>query len=293
VSTTLGAVGGTGVIVPNIPQSSAAVATHYDELDRFYREIWGEHVHHGLWRKGDETPQQAVEHLVHFMAQQLGLGEGDEVCDVGCGYGASAELLAKDHGVHATGVTISQAQHERAAARLGAEPRVEIHHGDWLDNHFADERFDAVYAIESTEHMDDKQRFFDEAFRTLRPGGRLGVYAWLSGPEPGQWAVRLLLEPICREGRLAGMGTAEEYRQLAQNAGFTWESYHDLSGQVAKTWRICLRRFLGKVLVDPSYLRYIFDPAMSERIFAVTVLRILAAYRLGAMQYGLLIARKP
>ena len=33
-----------------------AVASHYDELDRFYRDIWGEHVHHGLWLRGEETP---------------------------------------------------------------------------------------------------------------------------------------------------------------------------------------------------------------------------------------------
>src|SRR5205085_1479125 len=37
-----------------------AVARHYDELDHFYRNIWGEHVHHGLWRRGDESPEIAV-----------------------------------------------------------------------------------------------------------------------------------------------------------------------------------------------------------------------------------------
>ena len=38
---------------------------------------------------------------------------------------------------------------------------------------FPDARFDRAYAIESSEHMEDKQRFFTEAFRTLKPGGRL------------------------------------------------------------------------------------------------------------------------
>ena len=28
------------------------VARHYDQLDRFYRELWGEHVHHGFWATG-------------------------------------------------------------------------------------------------------------------------------------------------------------------------------------------------------------------------------------------------
>ena len=33
------------------------VAVHYDTLDQFYREIWGEHVHHGYWRTGHEIPR--------------------------------------------------------------------------------------------------------------------------------------------------------------------------------------------------------------------------------------------
>ena len=32
------------MIHPNRPQTTAAVAAHYDELDPFYREVWGEHV---------------------------------------------------------------------------------------------------------------------------------------------------------------------------------------------------------------------------------------------------------
>src|SRR5690554_3798527 len=98
------------MVVSEHAQGPEAVANHYDELDRFYREIWGEHVHHGYWREGTESPQQAVLELVHFLAEKLQLQEGDEVCDVGCGYGASAELLAQRHGVLATGVTISRRQ---------------------------------------------------------------------------------------------------------------------------------------------------------------------------------------
>ena len=281
------------MIVPKHPQYPDAVAAHYDELDRFYREVWGEHVHHGLWRTGREGPAEAVKQLVRFLAGEIRLTDGQTVCDVGCGYGASAELLARDYGAHVAGVTISQAQFEKASLRATRAPGLEFHCRDWLANTFGDAGFDAVYAIESTEHMGDKQRFFDEAFRTLRPGGRLAVYAWLSCPEPRRWQVRHLLEPICREGRLAGMGTAAEYREMAEAAGFEWLAYHDLSGNVAKTWSICIRRFLGKVLSDSSYMRYLFDRSHSERIFALTVLRILAAYRWGAMQYGLLVARKP
>jgi tocopherol O-methyltransferase len=43
------------MIVPREPQTGEDVAGHYDELDHVYREVWGEHVHHGLWRTGRES----------------------------------------------------------------------------------------------------------------------------------------------------------------------------------------------------------------------------------------------
>ena len=35
----------------------------YDELDPVYRLVWGDHVHHGLWTTGRETPAEAVEEI--------------------------------------------------------------------------------------------------------------------------------------------------------------------------------------------------------------------------------------
>ena len=41
----------------------ATVAAHYDELDRFYREVWGTHLHHGYWQNGDESTEEAILNL--------------------------------------------------------------------------------------------------------------------------------------------------------------------------------------------------------------------------------------
>ena len=56
------------MIRPSRPQTTAAVAAHYDELDPFYREVWGEHVHHGFWATGRESPTAAAEALVDLVA---------------------------------------------------------------------------------------------------------------------------------------------------------------------------------------------------------------------------------
>jgi tocopherol O-methyltransferase len=281
------------MIIPNEPQTSAAVAEHYDELDPFYREIWGDHVHHGLWRTGRETPTEAVEVLISHMAGALDLQAGQHVCDVGCGYGATAAWLAAHHGVRVTGLTLSGAQVERASQRSAGSALLTFVQQDWLANTFENGAFDRVISIESSEHMPDKQRFFDEAYRTLRPGGRLAIYAWLARDGARPWEERHLLEPICREGRLPGMGTPAEYREWATRAGFVVDGIEDLSGKVRRTWSICARRVAMKLLTHPHYRRYLLDARAKNRIFALSLLRIWAAYLTGSMRYGLLTAHKP
>ncbi|MDB5689666.1 MAG: methyltransferase, cyclopropane fatty acid synthase [Sphingomonas bacterium] len=278
------------MIVPRERQTGRDVAGHYDELDAVYRELWGEHVHHGLWRTGRETVEQATDALTDMVAARLGIADGDRLCDIGCGYGASAARIAARHGAHVTGVTLSARQLAVADRRAGT---VTFLQRDWLANGFADAAFDHAYAIESSEHMTDKQRFFDEAWRTLRPGGRLVVCVWLARTGAGRFEIDHLLEPICREGRLPGMGTREEYEAMAVRAGFRIDSFEDISRQVRRTWAICARRFAAKVLTRPDYMRLVASRGTRNRSFALSVPRLILAYRTGAMRYGVLAVRKP
>jgi len=278
------------MIVPRQVQTSADVAGHYDELDRVYREVWGEHVHHGLWRSGRESVRAATDALTDLVATRLGVRPGHRIVDIGCGYGASAARIAAAHDVTVTGVTLSAEQLAIAAARPG---RLEFMRRDWLANGFDDGAFDGAYAIESSEHMVDKQLFFDEAFRTLRPGGRLVVCAWLARTGAGRFEIDHLLEPICREGRLPGMGTREDYEGMAQRAGFRVAGFEDISRAVRRTWTICARRFAAKVLTRPSYMRLVASPRTHNRSFALSVPRLIVAYRTGAMRYGVLVFDKP
>ena len=279
------------MILPKTVQTAEAVARHYDSLDRFYREIWGEHVHHGLWRTGRDAPELAVENLVALVAERLVVKPGQSVCDVGCGYGATARLLADRFGCDVVGLTLSAAQLAYAENRHPrANPR--LMRRDWLDNGFAPDSFDAVLSIESSEHMVDKDRFFAEVARTLKPGGRFATCVWLAAENPGPTSVRCLLEPICREGRLPGMGSESEYRAMMDRAGLEVTSFEDLTAQVWRTWSICLAKAAKGIMTEQSYRAFVFNPGNSDRLFAITLLRILLAYRLGAMRYGLFAARK-
>lgn len=263
----------------------ADVASHYNELDRFYREIWGEHVHHGLWLRGDETQAQAVRQLAELVAREAQVGKGTRVMDIGCGYGATAQLIADEFGAEVTGITISEAQHAIAQARAGGKGNPAYVLGDWLTNTLPAESFDVAIAIESSEHM-DKAGFFAQARRVLRPGGRLVATVWLPCEAPTANQERWLLEPICREGRFPHLGTESDYRRLATDAGFTIERFQDVTRQIARTWPMIVRVFLWNLLRKPAYLRFILDPKSQNAIFGLTIMRLWIAYRTGAMRYG-------
>jgi len=276
------------VIVARAAQLPAAVADHYDELDAVYRRLWGEHVHHGLWTTGRETPAAAVEALVDAVADRLRLAPGDACVDIGCGYGATARRLASTREVRVLGLTLSGEQVRYAAEHPAAG--VEVRLGDSLDNGLPDALADAAWAIESSEHMEDKPGFFAEAHRVLAPGGRLVVCAWLAETGASGWKVRHLLEPICREGRLPSMGTREEYQAMAEAAGFVVVDHEDVSRRVSRTWTICTRRLVRALLTDPEARR--LARTARNRDFALSLPRLVAAYRTGAMRYGIFTLEK-
>jgi tocopherol O-methyltransferase len=280
------------MIKPCRPLAVGVVADHYQELDRLYREVWGEHVHHGLWRTGRETPLEAVEQLIALVAEQAGIEPGDRVCDIGSGYGASARYVARKLDAKVTALTIVPAQHAFAEATnpLGDNPQYLLR--DWLHNGLPSESFDAAYAIESTEHIEDKARAFAEAHRVLRPGGRFAICAWIAAEDAKPWQRRNLLEPICREGRLPGMGTETDYRELLGAAGFEVEAVADITREVRGTWGICLRRTLSRFFNDPAARSFLFSAASRNRVFLLTMARIWTAYRTGAMRYLVFRARR-
>lgn len=274
------------------PASPDEVAVHYDQLDRFYREIWGDHVHHGLWISGAETSDEATRNLLDAVVSKTHLVPGRALCDVGCGYGHTSRIIALEQQVRVTGLTISPAQHRYAEAATPADLPAEFRVQDWQENTLPDASFDALIAIESTEHMADKVRVFDQAARVLKPGGRMVICAWLANETLKPWQQRYLIEPICCEGRMPGLGTETDYRQWIQQAGFVVTEADDVSQQVERTWPICVWRFMIGVLRRPGYLRFLLDSKHDNRIFGVTMLRLWLAYRVGAMRYVIFGAMK-
>lgn len=276
------------MIYPDTDQDSAAVAEHYNSLDPWYRKLWGDHVHHGLWKKGTESPEDAVEKLVDLIAETGKLEPDESVCDIGCGYGATAQRLHEKWGAKVTGFSLSEKQLEVARKKDRNSSFILC---DWLKNSLPDESFDMAISVESSEHMVDKAKFFKEAYRVLKPGGRLVICAWLAKETPKKWEVRHLLEPICREGRLPSLGSVSDYTRMMMQTGFQKISFEDLTSQVKKTWSICGYRMIRE-LRNKEFRHFLFKTKPEDRIFAKTIFRILLAYQTRSMIYGIFSTKK-
>lgn len=294
------------------------MARHYGDLDPYYRELWGEHLHHGLWLHGADGPEEAVLALLRHVADRASIRPGDRVCDVGSGYGATARWLVRERQARVTAVTVSPEQHARAVAladggpgdpeaagpgrpsglREGEDPvspldsRVRYVLADWLENEESAGTYDAVLAVECLSHLPDVDRGLAEMARVLRPGGCLVACVWLARGGARPWEVRHLLRPICEEGRLAGLLTARELSERVAAAGLEVRGLEDLSRHVAPTWTICLLRAVRRVVADPEARRFLRDRSQPERVFARTLVRLRLAYATGSLRYGVMCAVK-
>ena len=246
--------------------------------------MWGEHVHHGLWTTRGDPPWLAARALAERVAAEARVSPGGAVVDVGCGYGATARLLARERGASVTGLTLSAAQ---AAAAPPCEG-VTILVRDWLANGLPDGAFDAAIAIESLSHMAGKPRVVGELARVVRPGGRAVVVDWLARERPTAAQRRLLLDPICREGRLPELLPASAYAALLREHGFAVRGFDDLSRRSARTWGVVARRLPLVLARDPGLV----VAAWPERSFLPSLARIPLALRTGAMRLGLFVAER-
>lgn len=113
------------------------------------------------------------------IASRLGVGEGDQVLDVGSGFGGPARYLAGMYGCTVVGIDLTPEYVDIAiylTDRTGQQDRVSFRQADALDLPFEDAGFDHAWSQHVGMNIRDKERFYAEIARVLKRGGGLAIY---------------------------------------------------------------------------------------------------------------------
>ncbi|TMJ57330.1 MAG: methyltransferase domain-containing protein [Alphaproteobacteria bacterium] len=189
------------------------------------------------------------------LATQLALHSGERVLDIGCGIGGPARWFAAKFGAEVTGVDLTPefcAAAEALNAATGLSGRITILNGSALalPVPVPDDTFDAAYSQNVIMNIADKRQFYREAFRALRPGGRLALSNLCAGPSgepyfPVPWATT-------RD--MSFLAAPDEMRADLLAAGFEIADFRDITAQTREAQRRTRERIdkgdMPKIAVD-------------------------------------------
>jgi len=260
--------------------TAAEIREHYDSLALIYRTFWGDHLHHGLFLRGDESAEEAQINLLEYCIATMQLRPHARVLDVGCGHGGTAIYLAAKSGCQVEALTLSEKQAAIArenAARCGVEDKVRVVVDDADSSDFPSEAFDIVWTMESCEHFADKAAYFRRAAAAMRSGGSLLLATW-TGSTSSPRVLAVAEAFLCPE-----LQSVEQYIVQMEAAGLRLQSRADLTSQVVKTWEICQERAR---LAAPA-VKLLPEAA---RRFVAGIPIILDAYGSGDLTYAVLTA---
>ncbi len=275
------------------------IIDYYRQTENAYKDSWDLNrslaIHYGYWDKQVHSFPQSLQRMNEVMMEEAGIREGDRVLDAGCGVGGSSVFLASVLNCSVTGITLSERQAEQArvnAQNRKVDNKAEFRVMDYAQTDFPDNTFDIVWGCESICYAHDKEKFIREAFRLLKPGGRLVVAdgfvslfennqhqeirQWLDG-----WEVNYLESP-------------DRFKGFLQSAGFTSIRYRDISKEARRSSKRLYRfYFLASAYLVWKKINFSGPPTDMQKRNIKACLYQYKGMRQGLWQYGLFTAQKP
>lgn len=158
--------------------SKKNIHAHYDLGNAFY-ELWLDPTmnYSSAWFDNDRTQPmaQAQTAKVRRALRMVDAKAGDRILEIGCGWGALAELGGQEFGAHMSGVTLSHEQLAFANQRMqtqGLAATSNLRLQDYRD--IDDGPYDAICSIEMLEAVGQEYwpTYFESVARLLKPGGK-------------------------------------------------------------------------------------------------------------------------
>jgi tocopherol O-methyltransferase len=275
------------------------IEEYYNSTENAYKDSWDlDHslaIHFGYWDSKVRTFRQSLLRMNEIMMEVARIGPGDLVLDAGCGVGGSSIFIASRIGCRVTGITLSErqvAQAKKNAERKGLDDRVEFRKMDFGATGFEDASFDVVWGCESICYADDKEQFIREAYRILKPGGRLVIAdgfvtnfgnndhpvirKWLDG-----WQVNYLESPT-------------RFLQFMKDNGYAHTQYRDINRYTSNSSRRLLRfYYLANLYLAWKKITFSDRSTSMQRKNIQACKYQYQGQEMGLWQYGLITGQKP
>jgi tocopherol O-methyltransferase len=253
-------------------------------------------MHYGLWDGTARSHRDALLNENRVIAEIGGVSEEDVVIDFGCGYGSSAVWLAQHVGCRVTGITLSQEQVD-GARRLARKRRVddllEFLVMDFHSTDLPSGSFDVVIAIEAMAHSPTKERVLAEAYRLLKPTGRIVIAdGFFRKPRAALTAVDRRIASACFEGvHVPILPERPEFERWLSDAGFRDIRWYDKTAGILPTGKRV--HWLGRILMPLARLFALLGFDFLKPAHMRAFIDQYYAFRDGIGTYGIYFGRKP
>ncbi len=227
------------------------IHAHYDLGNDFFA-LWLDETmtySSALFAEPGQDLAEAQRNKYRRLATLAGIKQGDQVLEIGTGWGGMATLTAQEFGAQVTTLTISTEQAKLARQRLeaaGLSEQVEVRLQDYRE---VDGQFDAIVSIEMFEAVGAEffETFFTACSRVLKPGGRLAMQV-ITVPdarfEAQRTGVNWIQKYIFPGGVLPSVGAME---RANAHTGLVVRSVEDIGLDYAETLRRWRERFWERI----------------------------------------------
>jgi cyclopropane fatty-acyl-phospholipid synthase-like methyltransferase len=167
-----------------MPITTNSVRTYYDQNTnlflKFNNSKKAQNIHRSLWSEGVETLEDALNFSNALILNEIEslMSQNARLADLGCGVGASLFYIVPrlKNPKSALGLTLSPVQAklaEDSARELNLQNQILFAEGDFSSVPLVNESLDVIYSVEAVCHAVEPEKYFHEANRLLRKGGKL------------------------------------------------------------------------------------------------------------------------